>query len=517
MMLDFPHIPASKTGGLIDARLMPTARNLIWCCCLSLSGLTWSQASSVPIPSGWFGIHVVDQATGRGVPLVELRTVNDIRLVTDNAGWIAFKEPGLMNREVFFHVSGPGIEVAKDGFGFACYRPITKEGTAVELKVKRSTVAERLGRLTGQGMYRDSELLGLPQPVPNLLAPGVMGQDSVQAVKYGGNIFWLWGDTNVPHYQLGNYQTTCAVTPAGLHPEKGLLFQYFTDAAKPQKIRHMMPLPGPGAVWCFGLMSFTEAGKEHLLVGYSRQKGLVPPDEQGVAAFDEKDGIFKSVGQIPKDEKWRHPSGCAVRVTDGAADYFYFAMPFAHTRVPATLKDISSAEAYETLRFDATKHQWVWQKSAAPTTQADEMALLREGKMPAEQARYALRDVSTGKAVRIHRASIQWNAWRKRFVLIGNQSGEKEDPSALGEVWYAESEHVDGPWGKAIKVASHPRYTYYNPVHHVFFDADGGRVIYFEGTYSLEFSGNPLAPARYDYNQLMYRLDLSAKAMEAVR
>jgi hypothetical protein len=51
----------------------------------------------------------------------------------------------------------------------------------------------------------------------------------------------------------------------------------------------------------------------------------------------------------------------------------------------------------------------------------------------------------------------------------------------------------------------------------VFLDAEGGRVIYFEGTYSLEFSGNPLAPARYDYNQIMYRLDLGDQRLEAVR
>ena len=68
-----------------------------------------------------------------------------------------------------------------------------------------------------------------------------------------------------------------------------------------------------------------------------------------------------------------------------------------------------------------------------------------------------------------------------------------------------------------MKVASHPRYSYYNPVHHAFLDAEGGRVIYFEGTWSLEFSGNPLAPARYDYNELMYRLDLAAPGLKAVQ
>lgn len=41
------------------------------------------------------------------------------------------------------------------------------------------------------------------------------------------------------------------------------------------------------------------------------------------------------------------------------------------------------------------------------------------------------------------------------------------------------------------------------------FAKDGGRCIYFEGTYSHTFSGNPVATPRYDYNQVMYRLDLA--------
>ena len=41
------------------------------------------------------------------------------------------------------------------------------------------------------------------------------------------------------------------------------------------------------------------------------------------------------------------------------------------------------------------------------------------------------------------------------------------------------------------------------------FDKDGGRVIFFEGTYTHTFSGNATATPRYDYNQIMYRLDLS--------
>ena len=48
-------------------------------------------------------------------------------------------------------------------------------------------------------------------------------------------------------------------------------------------------------------------------------------------------------------------------------------------------------------------------------------------------------------------------------------------------------------------------------------DQEGGRVIYFEGTYANTFSGNPEATPRYDYNQVMYRLDLDDPRLSAVR
>lgn len=52
------------------------------------------------------------------------------------------------------------------------------------------------------------------------------------------------------------------------------------------------------------------------------------------------------------------------------------------------------------------------------------------------------------------------------------------------------------------------KYTFYNPVQHPFFDQEGGRLIYFEGTYSDTFSGSRVKTPRYDYNQIMYRLAL---------
>ena len=56
-------------------------------------------------------IQVVDEATGRGVPLVELRTVNQVRYVTDSNGVVAFDEPGLMGRKVVLHRDEPRLRV----------------------------------------------------------------------------------------------------------------------------------------------------------------------------------------------------------------------------------------------------------------------------------------------------------------------------------------------------------------------------------------------------------------------
>jgi len=120
-------------------------------------GLGGGRAADTP-PA--FEIRAVDEATGRGVPLVELETVNNVRFVTDNAGRVAFHEPGLMDREVYFFVRSHGYEVPKDGFGYRGARLTPTGSGRGEIKLKRLNIAERLYRVTGQGLYRDSVMLG---------------------------------------------------------------------------------------------------------------------------------------------------------------------------------------------------------------------------------------------------------------------------------------------------------------------------------------------------------------------
>lgn len=75
--------------------------------------------------------------------------------------------------------------------------------------------------------------------------------------------------------------------------------------------------------------------------------------------------------------------------------------------------------------------------------------------------------------------------------------------------WIAIDEtSLEGPWTKAVKVASHDQYSFYNPMIHPVFGADAGRTLLLEGTYTTSFSGNQNPAPRYDYNQILYRLDL---------
>src|SRR5437868_7396074 len=128
-----------------------------------------------------FAIEVVDEATGRGVPLVELATTSGVTYITDSAGLVALNEPGLMTERVFFHVKSHGYEFAADGFGMRGVALDVKAGGSAQLKIKRLNVAERMYRVTGEGIFRDSVLLGREAPIRQpLLNAKVTGCDSVQ-------------------------------------------------------------------------------------------------------------------------------------------------------------------------------------------------------------------------------------------------------------------------------------------------------------------------------------------------
>jgi hypothetical protein len=102
--------------------------------------------------------------------------------------------------------------------------------------------------------------------------------------------------------------------------------------------------------------------------------------------------------------------------------------------------------------------------------------------------------------------SIAWNEFRGRWVTVFMQHFGQ--PSAFGEIWYAETDSPYGPWGPAVKILSHKNYTFYNPRLHPEFTPANSPILLFEGTYTATFANNPPPTPRYDYNQILYRLDL---------
>jgi hypothetical protein len=461
----------------------------------------------------YFAIQVVDSRTGRGVPLVELRTTNNIRCFTDSNGIVAFLEPGLMDTEVFFFVESHGYEHPKDGFGFRGVRLRTTPGTTAVVQIDRINIAERLYRVTGQGIYRDSVLVGRHVPLKNPTINGqVMGQDSVDTCLYHSRLFWTWGDTGRPSYPFGHFAMAGAASDlpgkGGLDPAVGVDLDYFVD--KDGFSRPVARLKEPGLVWLDGfLVVHDNDGRERMVAKYARLKDLGHVLERGLMVFNDDTGSFEPIVRSDPNLLPYPDFGHAFHVKVEGRLYYYFALPFPLTvrmRVEAKWDRVTDPNRYEV--FTASQDgqsRWV---PFGDIAGADASARVRVAEaLKREKQDVCFLDVESGNEITPHGGSVYFNAYRRKWVAIFLQAGGES--SYIGEVWYAEADTPVGPWGYARKVATHNKYSFYNPKQHPYFDQDGGRTIYFEGTYSWTFSGSEeRATPRYDYNQIMYRLDL---------
>lgn len=476
-------------------------------------------------------IQVVDQDTGRGVPLVELRTVNSIELFTDSNGIAVFDDPGLMNRKVFFFITSDGYEFPADGFKYRGVAIQTTAGKKTILKIKRINIAERLYRMTGEGIYgqtvRAGTLAGVGIPIEHpLLNADVVGQDSVQTITFDGKLYWFWGDTSRSEYPLGNFSTTGATSElpghGGLDPSVGVNLHYWVDADGVNK-KMVQGVRKGGPIWIDGLMRVKDlAGKNRLVACYVVVKSLTELLERGLVVWNPQTNQFGPLCRFKKDEVL-HPSGQPIRIHQADGDWFYFPRPYAVVRVQANWSSIQDPKQYEAFtclkpgtrytnhhaqldRDSAGKLIWAWKKDTGPVSQSDFAQLIKEKKAKPAENWYQMVDAK-GTHLTMAAGTVCWNNYRKKCIMIAHQL--KGKPSILGEVWYSESDHPWGPFTRAVKIETHEHYTFYNVVQHPQFDQDGGRLVYYEGTYTQTFSDAPQATPQYDYNQMMFRLDLS--------
>ncbi len=483
-----------------------------------------SALSSLAVAQDYYGIQVLDSQTGRGVPLVRVST-NNQEYYTDSNGLVALSSPGLLNQNLNF-------ALASYGYASNALPLQTTPGTTNQVTINRQQLAERLYRVTGKGIYQDTVLINQVAPIQRpLLNANVRGQDSVQTAIYKDQIQWFWGDT-LYEVGFGNFRTAGATSQlpgqGGLSPSVGVNLDYYVDANGSAK--QMMPLSQPGPVWIDGLFTILDnTGQERMLTHYSRRDPnnvLGAQVEHGLARFNDSQEIFQRYQVYPLDAPIA-AAGHAFEASIGSQEYIYFAQSYPNVRVKKNWNDVNDPSKWEAFtpllqgtRYNAAnppleldtqgKPVYGWKTNTDSLTTDRLEELVQNGHIDRNESPFRLKDFESGSDIRLHRASVSWNDYRNSWVMIGNQSfGD----SFLGEVWFAEAPTPEGPWENALKVVTHhngsENYTFYNPMQHPYFNEEGGRYIYFEGTYANTFSGNPTATPLYDYNQMMYRLDLS--------
>lgn len=427
-------------------------------------------------------INVMEQGSGWPVPMVGLRTTHNVRFVSDNAGIIAFDLPELMGKECWFFVEGHGYGVPADGFGYRGVRLTPTPGGEATVEVQRELPAKRLGRITGGGIFGESQRFGLESGWED---QGLLGCDSVQIAVHNGRLFWAWGDSAVAKYPLGLFHMASATT--GLRPLQSfeppvrLRYDYFRD--EKGDVRVVARMPGDGPTWISGYVSLPDQdGVSRLAATYVKIEHQLSPYETGLCVWDEQEQRFvnhrvlwKKTREEP--EPPRTPDGHPTFWQDESGrSWVLFGDPFPRLRCEATFEAWENPDAWEMLEPQAK-----------------------------------VRSTDGGREITPHRGSIAWNGYRRRWVTVFTELAGK--PSFLGEIWYAESDAPTGPWGAAVKVVTHANYTFYNPRLHPELTGGESPILLFEGTFTRQFADHPETWPRHDYNQVLYRLDLDDPAL----
>lgn len=429
-------------------------------------------------------IEVIEQGSGWPVPGVELRTVHGVRFVSDNAGVIAFDLPELLGQETWFTVSGHGYGVKADGFGYKGVRLRPASGQKLTITVERRILAQRLGRLTGAGLFAESQKVG--EHLAWRDGP-VQGCDSIVNARFEGKQFWFWGDTNLAKYPLGIFNVSAATTADFVPPARPPLqvrFDYFQNAQG--TARGVADVPGDGPTWIWGAATLKDAqGREHLVASAVKVRGNMEAYRWDLVEWDRSAQKFLPVltfwtksPEHPKAPKV--PDGHALKWRDDQGkEWLLYCNPFPTLRCPATYEAWKDSSTWENLTPDRT--------------------IL----------------TPAGKKIEAHGGDLAWHPWSQRWLLLFTQKGG--DSSFLGEIWLASAPSPTGPWTGARKVASHDNYTFYNPVLHPEAFRGDSPVIHFEGTYVTTFTNNQQPTPRWDYNQVLYQVDLSQPAFQAAK
>jgi len=526
-------------------------------------GLLLPSCVASPLPTP-FEIRVLDQSTGRGIPAVELRTLDERRFLSDSSGTIAFFEPDLLGQDVYFVVRAYGYRLsdpeADAAAGPAANRapPGTilsvQPGGSAQLFLYRENIAQRLYRLTGSGRYRARALLGdgsaeapWPSPEPEGSAPAqvpgpILGLDSAFATLYRGQLFWIFGDLRSATSPIANLRVTGARSElpesGGRDPRFGIDLDYI---GRPGFVQSLVETDAP-VVWLSApRIVVGDDGTERLYATYAKIGEGLRAHEYGLAAFDAARNVFELVEAYPETSPIV-PLGHVFAHADSSGAHLHYDLAIRSPRNAGADVRLDRFEAFTPLapgqRFESAESVqleqdraghliWDWKAGTAPVTGEQWRALVSAGRVSANEAWMRWIDVESGEEITLQNGSVHWNPYRQRWILVRTQLDGR---SRLGEVFYAEADTPLGPWAYVQRIVTHalppppfvapgltdetqglPRLetqSFYNPVHHPELDQAGGREIFFQGTLSSLFTDVRRPLAGYDYNQIVYSLDL---------
>ena len=475
--------------------------------------------------SDYYAIKVVDGATGRGVPQVDLVMTDGKRYTTDSGGTVAFNRSGSMNTADAFVVETYGYKLAS-GTAVTLTPVLGQSGTVT---LARTQSAERAYRETGVNKFAQTVAVGGASPVayPGTGAPGnVFGQDSGLTAVYKGKLYEFWGDTGRDLNNDGKddgayaakYHTTGGIIdlPAngGVDPAQGENINYLLNSDG--TLKEMFPTAngfnGP-LVWASSPMVTQDAnGNEKMVIGFSSINGLGQATQSGFAVWNDTTQQF-TVASTYTPNPPVAPGQNAVLTSFNGVSYYVIPNGSSFLRVKNTYADLTNINGYEVytplkagrvlakdtflglthviakadINYDAGGNVvWSWQPNTTVLNGFDYDNLNTNGYVPTAQNPFKFfKDVDGSGTVSFSSSALAYNDYLKSWTLIGQQTF---GTSAFGEIWYASAKSLTGPWTLSRKIQTNSQtngvndaYTFYNLIQHPEYSRDG-KYLYYEGT-----------------------------------
>lgn len=301
-----------------------------------------------------------------------------------------------------------------------------------------------------------------------------------------------------------------------------------------------------GPTWISGVFVLTSpsnASASTMWARFSKVDHDMNTKRWGLLLWDDEAESFTESAEFDVGSIWQNFVGNSAfvwlpadsNVTQGSEEqYVYFGSPFPFVRVPATPEAVVNLAEYESwtplqegqtagngtdasvlaYEADGVTLSYAWRKNTPPLTNDDRASFEANGIVGRDQFAVRLRDATSADCIPVELSggSTYWNPYRGKFIAVATAGwGTDNGGSPLGEIWYAESTELTGPWEQAVRVITHnvSQMSLYNPISIHPFDKDNGRTIYITGTYSFSFSAASHPTPLYDYNNLVFELDLS--------